>query len=413
MKKVVLISHADILGGASLTTYRLMYALRRAGVDARMIVFTKLTDDENVSLVSSRYMRSLSFLMERGEIFVRNGFNRKDLFKVSTASTGIGLTRHPWVREADVIHLHWINQGFVSLRGLRQLVRLGKPMVWTMHDMWCFTGVCHHSLGCKKYTDVCGACPLLGSDRPVDLSTKTQRRKGRIYDNSDIHFVGVSNWIAERARESRLLCNADIKVIPNAFPIETYYTESKHEPTAFGLDYSRRLIVMAASTLDDHIKGLPLGIKALNKFAAQYPELTAESQLLLFGRLKNPHALKDLRFPFRFMGRIDDQNLMRRIYAASDVVISPSLFETLPGTLIEGQAAGCVPVSFDRGGQADIIDHMKTGYIAFYPDTDDFARGIHWALTQAPDRNMLHEEVRRKFASEAVAARYIELYDSI
>ena len=169
--KVVLLNHSDNNGGAAVVTYRLMYALRKQGVDASMLVYTNYTSDPNVAVISSRLKRGFLFMVERLRILFGNGFNREKLFKVSTADISIGITSHPLVKEADVVVLSWINQGLVSLGDLRKLAEMGKPVVWTMHDMWCMTGICHHAIECKNFIGECGNCMYLGSKAsPGDLS---------------------------------------------------------------------------------------------------------------------------------------------------------------------------------------------------------------------------------------------------
>lgn len=408
--KVALICHSDMLGGASIVTYRLMSALRREGVDARMIVYTKVSTDDNVSTISSRYIRGMKFILERLSIFMANGFDRKNLFAVSTASTGTAIDRHPWVREADVIVLSWINQGLVSLNGLKRLGKLGKKIFWTMHDMWCLTGICHHAHECTAYTESCGKCPFLHSHKHNDLSHKTWLRKKKIYDSVPITFLPVSNWLAEKCRQSSLLRDKPVKVIPNAFPIETFVTRSDIKVTSYDINYNADLILFGAARIDDPIKGLDYTIKALNYIFDNHPDTANRSMVVFFGDLRNRSALDELRFPHRWIGRINDPKALRLLYARAKIVLSTSLYETLPGTLIEGQAAGCYPVSFGEGGQADIITHLDDGYIARYKDIEDVAEGIMWAL-KAPDRREeLHESVRRRFSSQTIARRYIDLF---
>lgn len=411
--RVAMISHSDMLGGASVVTYRLMKALRAEGVDARMIVYTRMSDDPHVSQVGSAGSRGVRFAMERMHIMVANGFRREDLFKVSTAENGFNLSRDPWVREADVIFLAWINQGLLSLDDIAALGRLGKPLVWTMHDMWCLTGICHHSLGCDRYMQECGCCPLLHSSRERDLSHRVWRRKERLYDSVPVTFVAVSRWLADRCRESSLLGDRDVRVIPNAFPIDSFVTEPRGEQTVLRGDFDRDIILMGAARLDDTIKGLPMAVDALNYVFDNHPEVAQRTLAVFFGDLRSPVALHKLRFPHYHTGRINDPNLLRDLYARSKAVISSSLYETLPGTLIEGQASGCLPVTFGRGGQADIVTHLTDGYIARYGDTRDLAEGIIWALRQKVDRHELHESVRRRFSARTVARSYIGLFGEL
>lgn len=409
--KVVLICHSDMLGGASVVTYRLMQALRRENVDARMVVYTRLSDDPNVSLISSREMRGLKFLIERGIIFLGNGMNRDNLFKVSLANTGTAIHKHPWVKEADVVCLNWINQGLMSLSGIKRLCNTGKPVIWTMHDMWALTGICHHAYECTRYHESCGNCPFLTGKSPNDLSYTTWKKKKKLYDHTNIQFVAVSHWLAEKCAESSLLRQRNVKVIPNAFPIDTFTTTPRHRVESFNIDYSRNLILMGAARLDDPIKGIEYAVDALNYLFDNYPTVASHNIAVFFGEIRNRSVLDNLRFPYRYVGRINDPKMLRQLYASAKVVLSTSLYETLPGTLIEGQAAGCVPVAFGRGGQTDIIDHKINGYIAEYKNPVSVAEGILWALDSGIEREELHEEVGRRFSASVIARQYIDLFN--
>ncbi len=414
--KIVLISHSDMLGGASVVTFRLMNALRREGVDARMLVLTKASDNEHVAGVSTRGKRGFKFLLERACIFAANSFNRDDLFKVSIANVGADadVCAHPWVQDADVICLNWINQGMLSLGGIRKLVATGKPIVWTMHDMWCLTGICHHAYDCKRYCGQCGECPLLHSSSPTDLSHKVWLRKDRLYSRANITFVAVSRWLAEKASESSLLRNQRVEVIPNAFPVESFLPKPTHVVESFNIDYSRNLVLMGAARLDDPVKGLPYAVEALNYIFDNHPDVASKSTAIFFGTLRDRTQLDSLRFPSLHLGRVSDWRMLRQLYASSKVVLSSSLCETLPGTLIEGQAAGCLPVSFGVGGQPDIItEHGVNGYIAKYLDARDLAEGIMWGLRKERDRQALHDSVGDRFSSERVARKYIQLFEQL
>lgn len=409
--KAVFINHSDIHGGAAVVTYRLMHALRKEGVDASMIVMTKYTNDPNIYVPSSRLMRGWSFLIERWDIFRHNGFVRDSLFKVSTASTGIGITKLKLVKEADVIILSWINQGLMSLNDIKQLQKMGKKIIWIMHDMWCFTGICHHSLDCRNYTLRCGNCRFLGLDRaPNDLSNKIWERKRKIYENSGIVFVSVSNWLKDRALESLLLKKQRIEVIPNAFPVETFKIEVEESVKPFGMTKDKRYILVGAARLDDPIKGLPFAIEAFNIIFDEHPAIANSCEVIFFGELKDPSAIDNMRFPHRHVGLIRDGNVLSNMYASGSVVVSSSLFETLPGTLIEGQAAGCIPVTFGRGGQRDIVKHLQNGYIAEYKNPRSLAEGIIWALSRPVSRESLHNHVDKHFSAKIIARRFMRLF---
>lgn len=404
--KIVLVNHSDTLGGASVVTYRLMRALRAVGADARMVVGRKSTDDPFVAEVGSSTARRAAFLAEHGEIFVRNGFCRDDLFKVSTGRFGQDIASHPWVRGADVVCLNWVNQGMLSFDGVRRIASMDKRIVWTMHDMWNLTGICHHAGACRRYGDSCGRCQFVhlpGCGR--DLSRGVWRRKRALYADVPITFVAVSRWLAAKCRESSLLREADVRVIPNAFPVGEFMQPPRYSRAGLGLPPGD-LVVMGAARLDDPVKGFGYAIDAFNILASRGVDATA----VFFGDIRDLSLLGRIRLPHVHLGVLDAARV-RSVYAHSRVVLSTSLYETLPGTLIEGQAAGCVPVTFGEGGQADIVEHGVTGFVADYLSAESVADNIAGALSGRIAPETLKESVRAKFSSESVAERYMELFN--
>lgn len=415
--KIALICKSDSTGGAAVVTFRLMNALRANGMDARMIVTEKKSGSPHVIEAASQNKSLVPFLAERLRIFAGNGFNRKTLFRIDTASDGLPLHRIPFVREADVICLNWVNQGVVSLKGIRKLAALGKPLVWTMHDMWNMTGICHHAALCDRFSDECGCCPLLGHNGDEnDLSRRVQLKKEHLYAISRggtpaIHFVAVSNWLAERSRHSTLLRDKSVSVIPNAFPF------AKGNVIRRVAEDGKFRILFGAARLDDPIKGLPVLLKALKVLCKRTPELGERSELITFGAMKDREAFAGVSIPHRHLGVLHVEEAIRKAYSECDCVVSASSYETLPGTLVEGQAYGCVPVSFDRGGQRDIVDHKETGYIAEWNEDEDVAAsriadGLIWAANAAGEelRQRMETSARSRFSEGAVGAAYLDLF---
>lgn len=414
--KVTLLNHSDTLGGASVVTYRLMQALQNAGVDARMLVLMKSSNDATVAQVCSRRRRNVAFIAERLNIFLRNGFSKPNLFKISTASHGVPVASHPLETDADVIVINWINQGMLSLDELEKITQLGKPVIWIMHDMWCFTGACHHALECERYKQQCGNCQFISEGKNKnDLSHATWLRKQAVYKKSNIHFVAVSQWLADKAQESELLHDAVISVIHHAFPIDFFKTtpSSKTPSQLLNLSEERKLILMGAARLDDPIKGFDYAIEAVNLFAYQHPEMAKDCEFVLFGDIRDYSLLNSIKMPYRHIGRVNDHKTLRQLYAMASVVLSTSTYETLGATLIEGQAAGCVPVAFAHDGRSDIIEHKVNGYKAENMSPQSIADGIVWALKASPDREKLHTSVRERFASDVIAHKYIDLFNRL
>ncbi|MDE6261956.1 MAG: glycosyltransferase [Muribaculaceae bacterium] len=387
--KIALVTTSVQLGGAAIASGRLAEALRARGEQVEVF-----------SLDGKRRERTLPFIAERAKIFLANGLNRNNLFKVSTASDGQrGLVDHIKAYGPDIIVLGWINQGMLSLNQIQQLGEGGTPIVWMMHDMWNLTGICHHSLGCMHFVGECGRCPMLSKSvrGENDLSHKVWLRKRRLYQSVKIQFVSVSNWLAELSQRSKLLEQNPPVVIPNVFPMDDFFIGEKE----------RGLIVFGAARLDDPIKGLHHGVNALNRLSD-----IAEAHVVFFGELRNPGALSGLKIPYDYAGSLE-QAEVARLMSRAEVILSSSLYETLPTTLIEGQASGAMPVSFDRGGQRDIIEHHRTGYLAPFGDEEALARGIRWALESDISPENLRAEVDRKFSAGAVAKRMIELFETL
>lgn len=417
--KVTLINKSDSTGGAAVVSRRLLHALVNAGVDARMLVVEKRTSSPRVAVAAGRWAVRRAFLAERLKIFAGNGFDRARLFQVDTASDGLPLWRHEWVRDADVVCLNWVNQGMLSLRGIGRIAALGKPLVWTMHDMWCMTGVCHHAGGCRRFERECGSCPLLGrAAGDHDLSASTHRAKARLYGRVPIHFVAVSNWLAGRAATSTLLDGERVSVIPNAFHMPAVTAaELEGRRTADGLTH----VVMGAARLDDPVKGLGILIDALRHLAAERPYLPPRLHLDLFGDLRDRSLLDRLAVPYTWHGPVYDAGRLRDLYLGAVAVLSPSLWETLPGTLVEGQAYGAIPVAFRSGGQGDIIDHLHTGYLAGSPHGEEaavaarFAEGIRWAVEESHEGigAAMRRSVEERFSAQSVARRYIDLFENL
>lgn len=412
--KTVIISRSDDTGGAAIVSFRLMNALRAAGVDARMLVCEKRTSSPFVERAAAPRRIRRSFMAERLKIFLANGMNRSTLFQIDTAEEGLPLWRHPLVREADVICLGWVNQGMLSLKGVEKLIETGKPIVWTMHDEWNFTGICHHAFDCSRFEASCGDCPLMGKKRGKnDLSEQTWRRKKKMVDRCGIHYVAVSNWLKGESARSSLLGGQPVSVIPNPFDLSLRPERTRTS--------SKKVILFGAARLDAPIKGLPILAEATRILADRYPDEAKEMELLTFGDVKEPAALTKFGIAHRHLGRISGAAALAGTYAGADILVSPSLFENLPGTLVEAQAYGCVPVSFLRGGQNDIIDNGKTGILVDFDEdphkaAEAFAEGIRRAVALSADADVekrMRESVEKRFSSESVARRYIELFDKL
>lgn len=406
--KIAIINRSDLNGGAAVFTYRLTEAFRNNGIDATMLVTNKRSDTDFVVSYAHSLKDRFAFLAERLQIFLQNGFSKKNLFKVDTADFGRDISSHPAIKEADVIILNWINQGALSLDCVKKLCDTGKPILWNMHDMWECTGICHHAYECGGYKASCGKCAYLGSSCENDLSHKTWTKKKAVFSVPNIHFVAVSNWLADKCRESSLLAGKDICVIPNTIAVDNFSHHRKPN-SDYNIPADCKVLAMGAARLDDDVKGFPLLIDALKQLS---PDTASKVHLLLFGGLRNKELLNELAVPYTYLGAVTTDKVAD-ILTHSDVILSSSLYESFGGTLIEGLASGCLAVTYGNGGQTDIVDHKRTGYIAEHKSTTDFAKGIEWAINENIDRSLLHQEMQQRFSPKTIVEKYLNLIESV
>lgn len=417
--KIALICKSDSTGGAAIVSRRLTEALREEGHDARLLVLEKLTDLPYVVKADYPLLKPLAFLCERLQVFLHNGFSRRNLFKVDTGAFGLPLWCHPVVRDADAVILNWVNQGMLSLKGVKKIASSGKKTLWVMHDMWNMTGICHHSHHCRNFEKQCGECYLLGSRKPGDLSRKTWERKRKLYAAAPVQFVAVSRWLAGEAAKSKLMKDLPVAVIPNPFrsgnlQVSTNTGGNLHDSTKTScgsLETSApKRILFAAATLDNYIKGLDTFRDAVNLLAAR-----GDFEVVLMGAVKNPDSLNGFKPPVTYLGSVVGDDKLAEVYSGVDILVNSSSFENLPGTLVEAQAYGAVPVSFDRGGQSDIIDHLSTGYLAAWSEDPavrarNLADGIEWAMTPREDISLrMKKSVEEKFSYASVAKKFLDL----
>ncbi len=406
--KIVLLSNSDCHGGAAVVTRRLTRALNEYGFEASMLVLRKGTDEPFVHRYEGMASR-VPFLMEHANIFLHNGLSRKSLFSISTGGDGVRVENHPLVKAADVVILGWVNQGFVSLRSIRAMAAAGKKILWIMHDMWNATALCHHTGDCTQWLDPqgCNRCPLLPQNSFCQsLTTSVWQQKQKLYHDVPITFIAVSNWLKERCLSSTLMRECRVETLPNILDLKAFEGEPAHSRRELGLPEDKALVLMCAARLDDPVKGLPDAIRVMNELPV------SEAHPVLVGALKNPHALDEIKVPYTHLGPVSNPEIMADIFRHSAVVLSTSTYETLPTTLIEGHAAGAWPVSYSRGGQADIITDGVTGSLIHNGDTAAAAQAVTEHLHRTPGRSNILRAAANRFSPATLLPHLINLFES-
>ena len=411
--RVLIINTSERVGGAAIAANRLMEALKKQGVKAKMLVRDKQTDRLTVVAVGQRWLQPIRFVWERICIFLANGFSRKSLFLTDIANTGNDITRHPEFVHADVVHLHWTSQGFLSLSDIDRIMHSGKPVVITMHDQWYFTGVCHYSADCERYTEECHHCPLMAGHLLGDVARRVFRRKLRIYADAPLTFIGCSQWMADLARRSPLTRGHRVVSIPNAIDTDLFRpTDQAEARQALALPADKQLLLFGCQRITDPRKGFTLLVEALRLAVQEQPNLADRICLVVVGgKTEDISSLMPVKvIPISY---VSDPLQMVQLYNSVDAYVTPSLQDNLPNTIMEALACGTPCVGFRVGGIPEMIDHQQNGYVATYRDAQDFAEGIVWTL-QA-DRDTLSRQARNKvmvtYSENAVARKYIDVYE--
>ena len=411
--RVLIVSTSEKTGGAAVAARRLMEALNNHGVKVKMLVRDKQTDALTVVGLRRSPLLRWHFLWERLVVFLHLHLQRKRLFEIDIANAGSDITRLPEFQEADIVHLHWVNQGMLSLGGIRKILRSGKPVVWTMHDIWPATALCHYTRGCNHFKTQCRECPLLPSKGRNDLSAKVWRRKQRMLADQTVSYVTCSRWLEGYAKQSALLKGQKLTNIPNPIDTRVYHPINKVQAReALGLPQQKRVILFVSQRVTDERKGVAFFVEAVSQLVASQPAVREQAVIAILGSHAEDVA-EQLALPTYPLGYIDDEKTIVTVYNAADVFVTPSLEDNLPNTIMEAMACGVPSVGFKVGGIPEEIEHKKNGYVAQYRDAADLAQGISWVLEadQAELSAQCLRKVAHNYSQSAVAMRYTEVYN--
>lgn len=414
--KIVHINKHDTGGGAAVAARRLHKALRANNIDSKFLVLNKKSSDPFTFALGEGMMHTAKshfhFIAERVG-FLAHEKDASLRFAFSPASSGFDISNHPLVQEADVIHLHWVNQGFISLKGLKKLFALNKPIVWTQHDMWAFTGGCHYAGSCMEYNESCGYCPFLRNPSKYDLSKRIFLKKRKIYDNTNLNVVACSKWLRSLSAESSLFRNFNVTSIPNAIDTNQYQPRDKMECRRdLGLPTDKKLVLFGAANLLDVRKGFRYLIEALNIVHENFPTLSARIELVVFGKLKKDVS-SQLPFPIHDMKFISDTERLVKLYNACDLMLLPSLQDNLPNTVMESMACGTPVVGFHIGGVPEMVIHEECGFMADAKNSLSLATGLYETLFLNDTAEMGRAARRRAvelYSQKTVATQYISIY---
>ena len=411
--KVRYLNGADVEGGAAKAALRLLDGVHDLGIDARLTVQRKYGNHPLVDGPATLCGRISGRIRPAVEQLVLGINPRNVTGPFCAAYLPDRLVARTIASAPDIIHLHWV----ARMMSLETVSRFNRPLVWTMHDSWPFTGGCYLPCDCTRYRETCGRCPVLVSDQATDLSNRIWQRKRKAWCNLHLTLIAPSNWMATCARSSSLFCDSPIEIIPNGVNT-TLFTpgDQRLAREKLSLPQDKKLILFGAKGgASDRNKGYHLLTEALHCLASRTPHRDT-TELLIFGSTdqnqpQHPH------FKTHHMGWQRDESNLALLYTAADVFVLPSLHESLGFTVMEAMACGTPVVSFNQGGVPDLVDHLHNGSLAPAYDPVELARGIAWTVEDHSRWRMLsahaREKILRVFTIEKVAEQHVRLYESM
>ena len=416
--KIVHIINSDTRGGAPKAAYALNKALISVGVDSRMLVQRKFSKDKNVLSFNNSFIdRQKTNYRMLTDLIQMKLHTQTEKGRFSFGSVGLDISHHKIVREADIIHLHWINEGYLSLKSLSRLAALKKSIVWTLHDMWAFTGGCHYSAGCLEYEKSCGNCPYLKSPSEKDYSREFWEKKNELYNRLNPTIVTPSNWMGACAKKSSLLNKFSINVIPNPIDTSVYKPiEKSSARKTLNLPDNKTLILYGSLNVQEERKGYKQFVNAIQELIKNHPNFKNEIELLMYGTASS-EELKLLPFKVNSFGRITNEEVLVACYNAADIFIAPSLEDNLPNTVMESLSCGVPVAAFNIGGMPDMIEHKKNGYLAEPYSIGDLVEGIYRLISDKSINEELRKAARTKtidnFSFEIIGNKYKTFYEKL
>jgi len=385
-------------GKAALLTHKTLIEL---GYNSKILFLkSSMNQDECYSFHILKPINGIYRLIitQLDSILVKFYFYReRNIF--SPGIIGVKLKNNRLVKWADIIHIHWSNHGFINIKEIEEW---NKPIIWTLRDMWAFTGGCHYSFDCKKYISRCCACPALGSKAKNDLSTIGFFRKLKVFNETNIKWVAISTWIKNKTKESKILYGQQLELVYSGVSSKDFYPIDKENiRKELNIPIEKKVILIGAGNLREKYKGFQFVLELLNKISNDVIVITFGSVTFL----KNEIPQKYFHFG------VCNNYKLNMLYNSADVFLGLSIAEAMGKTFVEAQMCGLPVLCFKDTGPEDIVEHKITGFLAKYKEIDDLLKGFNFCLAHNFDKKYINQRAIKLFEIHNVVNRYMEIYE--
>lgn len=395
MLKIVHINATDSRGGAAIACSRLNDAMNRAGIDSSMVVANHATGVDRIK--QSLYYR----------INKKKEDKLEPIANFSLMNFGLPIYKNKKVQEANIIFLHWVCANSLSIKGVENILKLGKPTFWFMHDMFPFTGGCHYSLNCDGYNHSCEKCPQISNPHYKNISAKQLANKIRHWQNyHNLEFVSPSTWEAECAKGATLCKSHQIHIAPNILNTDIYKPDKFNFKEKFGLDTNKKTILFGATRINSPYKGASYAHECMSMLD---PE---KYEGLVIGNA-DINFIADLPIKVIQTGYLSDDKVIAQAYNACDTFIMTSIAESFGQVVAEAMACGKPCVGFPTGGVLDLIKHRESGYLTSIYDAQELLNGIEW-LFEDPNRyQQLSINARKQIVKNNSFQRVLDIHTEL
>ncbi|MBK1987104.1 glycosyltransferase family 4 protein [Sphaerospermopsis aphanizomenoides BCCUSP55] len=402
--KVLHINQSDMVGGAGIAGYRLHQGLLNQGVDSKLLVGIAKIADQRIAAIPRKFrIESQIYRFTR-----RVGLNHLHLV------SSFDIPKHQFYQDADIINFHNLHNTYFNYLVIPKLTAT-KPGIFTLHDMWSFTGQCAYSFDCERWKTGCHKCPC-PTTHPSNYFDSTHiewKLKEWVYSKSNLTIVTLSDWLTDLAKKS-ILSRFPIHKIPNGIDTISFQPlDPLLCKTVLDIPKNKKVLLFGAESFKYTRKGGDLLLKVLQQLPAS---LKSETILLTFGN-GSEAITSEVGIPSVNLGYISSDRLKSVAYSAADLFIFPTRADNLPLVLQESMACGTPMVSFKVGGVPDLVRHNITGYLAQLEDVEDFRNGIVSLLEDEKLRTTMSKNCRviavNEYSLELQAKKYIELYQQV
>jgi len=406
--KVLMLNYRDNLWGGFIAAKRLLDAMVKNGVNVSMGVVEKTVADEHV------------FIFPKNENFSKQTKRRSRKNRLQTTNTSYHIV-NKYSRlsidainnsDFDVVHLHCLND---SLLSIEDVGKIKKPIVWTLHDFWAFSGAEQYPNvleNDKRFVEGYTKQNMPDSSFGVDICRLTWERKKTSWKSRRFTFIAPSHFIAESCRQSALFKEIIPAVIPNIVPNIVFRQLDKTTLRKFyNIPLNKKIIGFGASIISDdkkHVKGGYFLIEALKKIKQKENYFA-----VVFGSANNSF-LESLSVRAFEAGQIQNPYILATIYNLLDVFVCPSVIDNLPNTCVESLFCGVPVAAFNYGGIPDIVEHKVTGYLAKPYNTNDLLKGIEYCVENAKElsKNSI-AKAKHVFNEKEIIKKHLEVYKKI